>query len=120
MTAGMNTVILPVRDLAGARSLYAALLGVEPYVDEAYYVGFRAGGLELGLDPHGHGQGLTGPVGYWHVDDIKSSIDQLVACGAEVDADVADVGGGRLVARLVDRDRNPIGLLQDPPAEDRS
>ena len=43
-------------------------------MDEAYYVGFSIGGQEVGLDPNGHSQGMTGPVGYWHVDDIKESL----------------------------------------------
>jgi hypothetical protein len=42
MTTGMRTVIYPVKDLAQAKTLYGKLLGVAPYVDEAYYVGFRA------------------------------------------------------------------------------
>jgi predicted enzyme related to lactoylglutathione lyase len=109
-----------VKDLDGARRLYATLLGVAPYVDEAYYVGFPAAGLEVGLDPNGHRAGLTGPVGYWHVDDIRTALDQLLSHGAEVEADVTDVGGGRLIARVVDGDGNTIGLLQDPSAEGSS
>src|SRR6266849_6302839 len=67
MNQGIRTVIYPVTDLAQAKTLYRKLLGVEPYADEAYYVGFRVGDQEIGLDPHGHNQGMTGPVGYFHV-----------------------------------------------------
>lgn len=42
MTAEMKTVIVPVRDLERAKTLYGKLLGVAPYADEAYYVGFRS------------------------------------------------------------------------------
>jgi catechol 2,3-dioxygenase-like lactoylglutathione lyase family enzyme len=70
MDQGFSVVIYPVTDLAQAKVLYRTLLGVEPYVDEAYYVGFRVGDQEIGLDPHGHGKGMTGPVGYWRVNDI--------------------------------------------------
>ena len=48
--------------------------------------------------PQGHKQGLTGPVGYWHVDDIKTSLKQLVESGAQVQQKVKDVGGGKLIA----------------------
>ena len=72
MTSGLSTVIYPVKDLARAKALYAALLG-EPAMDAPYYVGFQVGDQQLGLDPHGHDQGLTGPVGYWTVDDITGS-----------------------------------------------
>jgi len=47
----------PLRDLAKAKAVYRELLGLEPYADEPYYVGFRVGDQELGLDPNGHGKG---------------------------------------------------------------
>ena len=74
MTEGIRTIIYPVKDIAQAKTLYSKLLGVKPYMDEAYYVAFSVGGQDVGLDPHGHSQGMTGPVGYWHVDDIKNSM----------------------------------------------
>jgi predicted enzyme related to lactoylglutathione lyase len=110
----MRTVIYPVRDLAQAKTLYSRLLGVAPYADEAYYVGFRVGDQELGLDPNGHGQGMTGPVGYWHVDDIEERLELLLADGAEVQQAIRDVGGGKLIATVNDPDGNVIGLLQSP------
>lgn len=69
---GIKQFNYPVKDLAGAKKLYSKLLGVEPYADEAYYVGFRVGDQDIGLDPNGHKQGMTGPVGYFHVSDIKT------------------------------------------------
>jgi catechol 2,3-dioxygenase-like lactoylglutathione lyase family enzyme len=60
MTEGIKTFIYPVKDLAKAKTLYSELLGMEPYMDEAYYVGFNVEGLDVGLDPHGHSQGMTG------------------------------------------------------------
>ncbi len=48
MNQGIRTVIYPVKDLAQAKTLYSKLLGVEPYADEAYYVGFRVGDQEIG------------------------------------------------------------------------
>ena len=112
MTSGIRTVIYPVKDLAQAKMLYGKLVGVEPYMDEAYYVGFNVAGQDVGLDPHGHSQGMTGPVGYWHVDDIKESLKALLDAGAEAQQDVRDVGGGKLVASVKDADGNVIGLIQ--------
>ena len=66
----------------------------EPYVDEAYYVGFRVGDQEIGLDPNGHKKGMTRPVGYWYVGDIRSSLQLLLAAGAQAQQEVTDVGGG--------------------------
>jgi hypothetical protein len=53
-------------------------------MDEAWYVGFSVDGQHAGLDPRGHSQGMTAPVGYWHVDDINSTLEQLLGAGAEV------------------------------------
>jgi len=106
---GMKTVIYPVGDLAKAKALFGKLLGVEPYADQPYYVGFRIGEQEIGLDPKGHRQGMTG---YWHVDDIRGYLQVLVEAGAEVQEDVRDVGGGRLIATVKDAEGNLIGLLQ--------
>jgi predicted enzyme related to lactoylglutathione lyase len=114
MDQGFGVVIYPVSDLAQAKTLYRTLLGVEPYTDEAYYVGFRVGDQEIGLDPHGHRKGMTGPVGYWHVNDIQTSLQLLLAAGAQAQQAVQDVGGGKLIASVKDADGNITGLLQSP------
>jgi predicted enzyme related to lactoylglutathione lyase len=110
----MNAIIYPVRDGAKAKQLYAAWLGVEPYVDSAYYVGFRVGDHEVGLDPHGFDQGLTGPVGYIDVSDIEEALSRLEAAGATRRDDPHDVGGGMLIATVTDPDGHVIGLRQQP------
>jgi predicted enzyme related to lactoylglutathione lyase len=114
MTSGMKTVIYPVKDIAAAKQLYGKLLGVAPDMDEAYYVGFSVDGQHVGLDPNGHGKGMTGPIGYWHFDDINESLEALLEAGAETQQSITDVGGGRLIATVKDADGNVIGLLQDP------
>ena len=84
MNEGIRLFVYPVRDLARAKMLYSRLLGVEPYADEAYYVGFTVGDQEIGLDPNGHKAGMTGPVGYYHVNDIKKSLQLLLDAGAQI------------------------------------
>ncbi|MCX5053146.1 MULTISPECIES: VOC family protein [unclassified Streptomyces] len=116
MTAGLKTIIYPVKDIARAKALFSALLEVEPYADEPYYVGFKEAGQDVGLDPSGHAKGMTGPVPYWHVSDIRGRLAALVDAGAEMLQDVQDVGGGRLIAFVKDADGNLVGLLQDPSA----
>src|ERR1019366_2638165 len=73
MTSGIKTVIYPVTDLAQAKELYGTILGVEPDMDETYYVGFSVGGQHIGLDPNGHKNGMTGPVGYCHANTTHQS-----------------------------------------------
>ena len=67
MAQAVNLIVFPVRDVAQAKKLYTKVTGVEPYADQPYYVGFRVGDQEIGLDPNGHKQGLTGPLPYWPV-----------------------------------------------------
>ncbi len=40
-TQGIKTVLHPVSDVATAKAVYAALLGVAPRADESYYVGLK-------------------------------------------------------------------------------
>ena len=51
MILGLRTAIYPVSDLAAAKAWYSQVLGHGPYFDEPFYVGFAAGGFELGLIP---------------------------------------------------------------------
>jgi predicted enzyme related to lactoylglutathione lyase len=112
MTEGVKTIIYPVRDLARAKTLYSVLAGVRPDMDQPYYVGLNVEGQDVGLDPHGHSQGMTGPVAYWHVGDIKATLKALLDAGAVAKQEVRDVGGGKLIASVTDADGNVIGLIQ--------
>jgi predicted enzyme related to lactoylglutathione lyase len=114
LTTGIKTVLHPVSDLARAKGVYAALLGVPPQADSDYYVGFEASGQHVGLLPGGGPQGMTCPVAYWQVPDIEAKLAEVIAAGATVKEPVRDVGGGRLVATVSDPDGNVLGLLQDP------
>jgi predicted enzyme related to lactoylglutathione lyase len=112
-TQGIKTVLHPVSDLATAKAVYTALLGVPPQTDETYYVGFEAEGQQIGLVPGAVAQGMTSPVAYWHVPDIEAKLAEVTAAGATVKEPAHDVGGGRLVATVTDPDGNVLGLLQD-------
>jgi predicted enzyme related to lactoylglutathione lyase len=110
---GIKTVLHPVSDVEKAKGVYTALLGVEPQADTPYYVGYDVAGQHIGLLPNGGPQGLTSPVAYWHVDDIEGKVAELTAAGATVRDAVNEVGGGRVVASVVDLDGNVLGLVQD-------
>jgi predicted enzyme related to lactoylglutathione lyase len=112
-TQGIKTVLHPVSDLAKAKPVYTALLGVQPQTDSAYYVGFEAAGQQIGLVPNGGPQSMGGPVAYWHVPDIEAKLAEVTAAGAVVKEAAHDVGGGRLIATVTDPDGNVLGLLQD-------
>ncbi|MFH0246497.1 VOC family protein [Streptomyces sp. HK10] len=111
-TQGIKTVLHPVADVAAAKKVYAALLGIEPQTDAEYYVGFDVAGQHIGLVPAG-AQDMTSQVAYWHVSDIEAKIAEVTAAGATVTSPVKEVGGGRRVATVTDLDGNVLGLLQD-------
>jgi predicted enzyme related to lactoylglutathione lyase len=113
-TQGVQIVLHPVSDLAAAKALYTALLGVPPQADSSYYVGFEAAGQQIGLVPNGGPQGMASPVAYWRVPDIEAKLAEVTAAGATVKEPAHDVGGGRLVATVTDLDGNVLGLFQDP------
>jgi predicted enzyme related to lactoylglutathione lyase len=110
-TQGIKTVLHPVSDLAKAKAVYAALLGIEPQADAPYYVGFDVEGQHIGLVPGGGG--MTSPVAYWHVPDIEAKLAEVTEAGAAVKDAPHEVGGGRLVATFTDPDGNVLGLIQD-------
>ena len=114
MKQTIEVIVYPVSNLSQAKTLYRTFLGVDPYVDQAYYVGFKVGDQEIGLDPYGHSKGITGPVVYVSVADIQSSLKQLLEAGAQEVQAVQDVGGGLLIASVKDADGNDIGLRQNP------
>ena len=112
-TQGFKTVLHPVSDLAKAKAVYAALLGISPQADAPYYVGFDAEGQHIGLVPGGGPQGMTSPVAYWHVPDIEAKLAEVTAAGATVKEPAHDVGGGRLVATVTDPDGNVVCFFQN-------
>lgn len=102
-----SLIVMPVSDMDKAIATYRALLGIEPYGVSEYYTGFRVGEQEIGLDPNATS---GGPLPYWDVEDLDAAIDALVATGATITRQPAEVGGGLTIAVLADSDGNPIGL----------
>jgi predicted enzyme related to lactoylglutathione lyase len=110
----VKVIVYPVQDLAQAKTLYSTFLGVPPYADSPYYVGFKVDGIDIGLDPNAHGRGITGPVVYLQVNDIQQRLQSLLEMGAQELQAITDTGNGRLITSVKDSDGNIIGLLQDP------
>ena len=110
MNQGVKTIIYPVKDMARAKTLFRTLLGVEPYSDQPYYTGFKVGDQDVGLVPNSPEAGMAA---FYHVDDIKQSLQSLHEAGSQTLREIKDVGGGRLVASVRDPEGNIIGLVQD-------
>lgn len=113
MLLGLRTAIYPVPDLTRAKVWYEQVIGVKPYFDEAFYVGFSVGGFELGLLPDGT-PGTTGPQPLWGVPDAKAEFERLLALGATELEPVTDVGEGIKVAAVKDPFGNRLGIIENP------
>ena len=78
LVLGLRTVIYRAPDLAKSKAWYSTVLGVAPYFDEPFYVGFNVGGYELGLDPNGEGSG-GGVTAYWGVEKLDAALERTIA-----------------------------------------
>jgi predicted enzyme related to lactoylglutathione lyase len=109
MAQSIKLLVYPAKDLEGAKTLFGKFLGVKPYADGSYYVGYKVDDLEVGLDPNGQAV-----VGYIDVADIKATLQTLLDAGATTHQDVKDVGRGLLIAQVKDANGNVLGLRQAP------
>ena len=114
MFQGLRTIIYPASDLAKAIAWYTSVIGHPPYFNEPFYVGFNVGGYELGLLPPSDEDAGNSPTTYWGVDDIRAEFARTISLGAKPLGTVKDVGGGILVATVVDPFGNIVGLIQNP------
>jgi predicted enzyme related to lactoylglutathione lyase len=118
MFLGLRTVVYYVADLDRAKAWWSNLLGIEPYFDQPFYVGFNVGGYELGLHPleeeSGDAPGPCSTITYWGVDDIEAAHARIRALGAVEHQAIQDVGGGIMVAAVVDPFGNTVGLIKNP------
>ncbi len=125
---GFATMNIWADDVAAAAAWYAELLGAQPYFSRpgpdgrAAYVEFRVGDrqAELGIvdrrfarpgTPTGAGGALT----YWHVDDLASTVDRLLALGATEHEPITPRGDtGFVTASVVDPFGNLLAVMHNP------
>lgn len=113
MFQGLRTVVYGVGDLEKAKAWYSSVLGIQPYFDEPFYVGFNVGGFEIGLDPN-TASGNSGPLAYWGVDDAEVALKRLLELGACEYSPVQDVGDGIRTGAVLDPFGNSLGFIQNP------
>lgn len=113
MMLGLRTAIYPAPDLDAAKRWYSQVLGVEPYFDEPFYVGYNVGGFELGLLPDAT-PSTDGAQPLWGVADAQAAYARLVELGATPISAPKDVGEGILVADVRDPFGNRLGIIQNP------
>lgn len=113
MILGLRTAIFPTPDLARGKAWYSQVLGIEPYFDQSFYVGFSVAGFELGLIPDGQ-PGVNGVQAYWGVSNADEELARLVGLGAVVHEPVKDVGEGIKAAAVLDPFGNLFSIIENP------
>ena len=117
MILGLRTAQSHVKpaDLQAARDWYTKALGVQPYFDQPFYVGFNVGGFEFGLVPDDHLGGQAGSLFvYWGVMEIYSALDALLTIGAKQLSEVEEVGEGIKKVSVLDPFGNRFSVIENP------
>jgi len=127
MFRGFATISFYADDLAAARDWYTELLGMEAYYAFPHppaapaYLEFRVGddGDELGFidrkyAPSGASGSPGGAVMFWHVDDLTSTVERLLAMGATEYEPVTERESGFTTASVVDPFGNVLGIMHNP------
>ncbi len=114
MFLGLRTAVYYVDDIEKAKRWYSTVLDQPPYFDEAFYVGFKVGGFELGLHPDEGRKKGEGHSAYWGVNNAESALKRLLELGATEHQSVQEVGGGIKVASVKDPFGNVLGIIENP------
>ena len=109
---GLRTVIYPAPDLNAAKSYWTKLLGIDPYFDQPFYVGFDVAGYELGLLPDANP--ADGATTYWGVADVAKSMAEAIAIGAVEYVPATDVGEGITTGTVKLPDGSLVGFIDNP------
>lgn len=116
MFKGLRTVKYDAKNLGEAKAWYSTVLGIKPYFDQPFYVGFEVGGYELGITPEENAHAKRAPSGiaYWGVEDAHAAYKRLIDLGATPLEPVTDVGDGILIGSVHDPFGNALGVIQNP------
>lgn len=113
MILGLRSALYAAPDLEAGKRFYTAVLGVAPYFDEPFYVGYAVGGFELGLVPDMR-PGEGGVAALWGTADAAAEYERLLALGARPQEAVHDVGGGIRVGAVLDPFGNRFSIIENP------
>ncbi len=118
---GLATVNFYATDHEGAKKWYSEFLGIEPYFNVPGYTEFRIGDYqqELGIidssyAPEGYSAKPSGAIAHWHVDDLKATLDRLIALGATEYQPITDHSQGKgtfVTASVADPFGNILGIM---------
>lgn len=109
---GLRTLIYPSDNLNADKSWWADALGIQPYFDQPFYVGFDVGGYELGLDPNA--DMTDGPRTYFGVDNVQVAVDHFLSRGCTINEPVTKTGDDIVVATVKKLNGQLLGLIYNP------
>lgn len=109
---GLRTLIYPSDNLEADKAWWSDALGIEPYFDQLFYVGFDVGGYELGLDPNA--DMTDGPRTYFGVDNVQAAVDHLLGHGCTIHEPVTETGDDIVVATVKKPNGQLLGLIYNP------
>ena len=122
---GIATVSFYAADIDAAKKWYSEFLGFGPYFERPGYVEFRIGDYEheLGLidkqyAPTNQEKGPAGAIVYWHVEDVKNTVDRLLFMGAKEHEPLRDMGSGFITASVIHPFGNILGIMHNPHYKD--
>jgi predicted enzyme related to lactoylglutathione lyase len=113
---GLRTAVYFVGDVGKAKAWYSEALGIQPYFDEPFYVGFNVGGYELGIHPSSeqYPSAAGGSTAYWGVSNAADAHARLLRLGATQYTPIEDVGGGIRIGAVRDPFGNILGIIENP------
>jgi predicted enzyme related to lactoylglutathione lyase len=123
---GLATISLFADNLHEANKWYSDFLETEPYylfpdAENPAYIEFRIGDFEheLGIidkkfQPTSASDKTGGVVAFWHVDDVKSVLEKLLAHGAKEYEKLTEREDGFVTASVVDPFGNILGIMYNP------
>ncbi|MDA9129238.1 VOC family protein [Candidatus Gracilibacteria bacterium] len=113
---GLRSHIIQAEDIVAVAAWYEKVLNKKPYFQAECYIGFDAGGCELGIFQRESGYTEIGNniEIYWGVEDISSELTRPIELGATKKDDVVDVGGGVFMASVIDPFGNFFGIIYNP------
>jgi predicted enzyme related to lactoylglutathione lyase len=116
MFLGLRTAAYHVDEIEKGKDWYSKVLGIQPYFDQPFYVGFNVAGYELGLQPTETpiGEKADGAVAYWGVENAEAAYQRIIELGATAHEPVQDVGEGIKVAAVKDPFGNVFGIIENP------
>ncbi|WP_132879336.1 VOC family protein [Tamaricihabitans halophyticus] len=126
MLRGLTTTNFFADDMAAAAKWYAELFGVQPYfvrpeTGPPAYIEFRIGDYqhEFGLlsrawAPHPATDQPAGAIVYWHVDDVATTYEKVLAMGAREHDAPTTREAGFITASVTDPFGNILGLMYNP------